>query len=757
MANPLRISIAAILKNECPYILEWIAYHRVIGIDWFFIADNASDDGSTELLCTLHNAGIITRIPHPPLPGVAPQLPAYKEIMRRHKDDADWTAFIDADEFLFVTDGENSIRPFMAEVDQDTSIGAIGVNWAVYGSSGHVHASPELVIERFSKRAEKEWIANAHYKSIVRNKAWAGTHRNPHLFFLSNGYRLAHPTGGTIEPHPTRGEGLSADIIWDRLRLNHYVVKSKSEFMHRKRKRGRATTTTEVRNEKFFNEHDQNDVTDAMPGWLISETKKEVEKLMSLLPGASDIISRAELAQEGINKEELEDLPVAETQQCSGQELKAIHASPIKGSIDKVEIDGSICRVSGWAIDGSGNAVNSFRLFLGETEVQMLAFNRVERADVSKALKNAVGYCGFELTFSLLDLSQEALSVGQMAILVGDNPAPLPYSGQKRWSSHAALSAVMRIRRARAQFTASTIGESTPLASGHPARFIHIHPGNIGNRMFRYMLAVRILDRVSNCVLTGPDIPEWGLHFHAAEPNWLNPLKIAPIHSVDIYQAAYWINSGLHDGLSLEAYAQRLEYIADQRDRFCRIFHSEETGYRVEDDELAINVRAGEILDGVHPDYLPLPIAYYKSIVSDMGLKPVFVGQLGDNFYTHALRAAFPDAKFISGANWLYDFQTIRNAKNIAISVSTFSWLAAWFSRNEAKVIMPIAGLFNPRQRPDVNLCPISDDRYYFYEFPIMRYSGSDPQRQALISGETSFSKMSRERLWETLHALSSR
>nr|WBU74825.1 glycosyltransferase family 2 protein [Citrobacter braakii] len=59
------LSIAAILKNEQPYILEWLAYHLVLGIEDFYIADNISSDGGSELLVLLDKANFITRIEHP--------------------------------------------------------------------------------------------------------------------------------------------------------------------------------------------------------------------------------------------------------------------------------------------------------------------------------------------------------------------------------------------------------------------------------------------------------------------------------------------------------------------------------------------------------------------------------------------------------------------------------------------------------------------------------------------------------------------
>lgn len=44
------LSIGAILKNEYPFIVEWIAYHMALGINDIYIADNISSDGSSELL-----------------------------------------------------------------------------------------------------------------------------------------------------------------------------------------------------------------------------------------------------------------------------------------------------------------------------------------------------------------------------------------------------------------------------------------------------------------------------------------------------------------------------------------------------------------------------------------------------------------------------------------------------------------------------------------------------------------------------------
>ena len=47
---PHFLSIAAILRNESAYILEWLAFHLVVGVEYFYLYDNESEDGLKEFL-----------------------------------------------------------------------------------------------------------------------------------------------------------------------------------------------------------------------------------------------------------------------------------------------------------------------------------------------------------------------------------------------------------------------------------------------------------------------------------------------------------------------------------------------------------------------------------------------------------------------------------------------------------------------------------------------------------------------------------
>ena len=132
---------------------------------------------------------------------------------------------------------------------------------------------------------------------------------------------------------------------------------------------------------------------------------------------------------------------------------------------------------------------------------------------------------------------------------------------------------------------------------------------------------------------------------------------------------------------------------------------------------LSVNIHGQEILGGVAPDYVLIPVRCYQQLVAETGLRPVLMGQLTPGPYLDGLRAALPDARLIPSKGIMEDFSIIRNAANIVTCISTFSWLAAWLSKAE-RVFFPVAGLFNPFQRDDIYLLPLDDARYRLDLFP---------------------------------------
>lgn len=126
-----------------------------------------------------------------------------------------------------------------------------------------------------------------------------------------------------------------------------------------------------------------------------------------------------------------------------------------------------------------------------------------------------------------------------------------------------------------------------------------------------------------------------------------------------------------------------------------------------------------------------MPVQFYVRIVEQTGLRPVFLGQIQEGRYLDEIRRAFPDAAIIPARDVLADFQAMRKSKNIVLSLSSFSWLAAWFSDAD-RIHLPVFGFLNPRQRPDINCLPVGDSRYSFYLLPVRKWNAGPDDQAAL-------------------------
>lgn len=67
------ITIFTTMKNEGPYMLEWVAYHRSLGVDHFVIFTNDCDDGTDDMARRLQQLGIATHVSNEVKEGGNPQ------------------------------------------------------------------------------------------------------------------------------------------------------------------------------------------------------------------------------------------------------------------------------------------------------------------------------------------------------------------------------------------------------------------------------------------------------------------------------------------------------------------------------------------------------------------------------------------------------------------------------------------------------------------------------------------------------------
>lgn len=461
-SRDLRLGVFAIVKNEAPYIEEWIAHHRACGCSHIFVADNGSDDGCRELLGALQKRGLCRVIDFPTRPDRPPQLPAYAELAQRFAPKVHWMAFIDADEFIVTDDAFQTIPEFLATFHAQPQVGAIALNWACYGSAGRAQYEEDFVVRRFDRRAEQHALINHHYKSIVRSAAFAGPGRNPHHFQLKPGYTYFAADGEPLALSSQKGAGLSRSVIWTNARINHYVVKSRQEFFEKKAARGRAATPGQKLGESFFRGHDRNEVRDPFPDRLLGRLHRAHSAMRSpeapRVPDISSATSATSIAQPGLG----------ETPQQGF--FRAI--------VDKAERLGTGLQIRGWAISPDNGPVEVIELRAGGRPVAS-AITRMTRKDVLRAHPGASGDVGFVMTASLLDPD---LDTSQPLEIWSDSTrlSRVPLADELQWSpdlldllTGPSMSDAW-VARLRAAFATANLclefgsGPSTLLAADHP-------------------------------------------------------------------------------------------------------------------------------------------------------------------------------------------------------------------------------------------------------------------------------------------------
>ncbi|MGL4319583.1 MAG: glycosyltransferase family 2 protein [Paracoccaceae bacterium] len=291
MANSRHVLISN-MKNEGPFVLEWVAHHRVLGFDAIYVAHNNCTDGTNRLLRLLSDQGYIGHLRNEVGPDEIPQHAGYDKLRATYDiDTADWLMMLDADEFLNVHVGAHKVQDLTAMAAPEIDV--IALSGMVFTGAPLTDWQPGRVCRQFTQRVDLRHKGNQAIKSLTRNPVrWKGIH-NHHMI----GWKGPGPV------QVMRGDGtrftLASDVpIWKQLRnfpshfishdlahYNHYAVKTRDSFMLR-RARGRgavaANTIADIRHsDDYFDDRSVVAGTDTSIARYDAAVTAEMEKMLS--------------------------------------------------------------------------------------------------------------------------------------------------------------------------------------------------------------------------------------------------------------------------------------------------------------------------------------------------------------------------------------------------------------------------------------------------------------------------------------------
>ncbi|KIN61353.1 Glycosyl transferase family 2 [Sulfitobacter noctilucae] len=279
--------IVGCMKNEAPYIVEWIAYHRAIGVDNFLIYSNDCSDGTDKMLARLMEMGIVEHRNNDNWKGNSPQQHALNRSLKEPLiQNAEWIAHIDVDEFMNVRTGNGTLDDLFAAVPDATNI---AMTWRLFGHNGVTELNDDFVIDQFDACAPK-YCPKPHtvwgFKTMFRNigaYAKISCHRPNKLDeAFEKQVKWVNGSGRDMTRDVVRNGWRSSknNVGYDLLQLNHYALRSAESFLI-KRQRGRALHVDRSIGINYWIRMDWSDFRDITIKRNIPRLRAEYDRLMA--------------------------------------------------------------------------------------------------------------------------------------------------------------------------------------------------------------------------------------------------------------------------------------------------------------------------------------------------------------------------------------------------------------------------------------------------------------------------------------------
>ncbi|MBO9478675.1 glycosyltransferase family 2 protein [Shimia sp. R11_0] len=282
------VAIITCMKNEGPFILEWLAYHRAIGVKDVLVYTNDCNDGTDSFLDLLQEKGYVQHRENPfKGTNLKPQHAALQagesEPVIRN---ADWVISMDVDEFINVKTGNGTLAALFEAVG-DANL--ISCTWRLFGNSDvHEYADAPLMAQftrcalEQTRKPHQAWGFKTLYRNIGLFKK-LGVHRpkglNPQLWSHIN---WVNGSGKPLPKDMYRNAWRSTvtTVGYDLVQLNHYAVRSAESFLV-KRDRGRVNHVDRDQGMAYWFRMNNNTEEETSIQRMIPLMQAEMDRLLS--------------------------------------------------------------------------------------------------------------------------------------------------------------------------------------------------------------------------------------------------------------------------------------------------------------------------------------------------------------------------------------------------------------------------------------------------------------------------------------------
>lgn len=228
------LSICAIFRNEARFLREWIEYHRLLGVEHFYLFNNLSTDDYASVLAPYIEEGVVELFQWPYQPRIEKnwtkvQCRAYNSIVKTRGHETYWLAIIDIDEFIVPVQPQD-LKTFLKKYQK---YAGLGINWQIYGTSFVDHIpEDQTLIGTLTLKAPRNLDRNRFVKTIFQPGKVIEV-KKPHHCIYKKGYY--HVTENK-EPF-AENKSITDSVSVSKIRINHYVYRDEEFFYGEKQRR----------------------------------------------------------------------------------------------------------------------------------------------------------------------------------------------------------------------------------------------------------------------------------------------------------------------------------------------------------------------------------------------------------------------------------------------------------------------------------------------------------------------------------------
>ncbi len=227
------VALCLSVRQQHADIVEWVLWHKYIGVDKIYIFDENSTPPMHDILQPYIDIGLVEYYNYlakgakTSAPG---QMYVYNTCLQLFQGRHNWIGLIDTDEYIYPYDIYDNIIDINIALAPYLQYGGVGLNWKICGSNGHItrpYNGTFSIIKSYTACAPDYVMDNGHVKIIANTLYTYEAGPSPHETKTHPGYPNVDTIGRILTNHRSDPYNVTSIVLY------HYATQSYADYLNK--------------------------------------------------------------------------------------------------------------------------------------------------------------------------------------------------------------------------------------------------------------------------------------------------------------------------------------------------------------------------------------------------------------------------------------------------------------------------------------------------------------------------------------------